>query len=527
MSARPRPTPIRAAFLLSTLAMGSCGGAGPEGGETAGEAAGGAPEPGSAPTFVAVQPELFSAGGALVNAWADVDADGDLDLFVGFGTGPSRLYLNEPSGFRDGAVDWGLIGERGVRAGGWGDADGDGLPDFLVGHVPGEGGVLRLLRNTGSGFSDRTQEAGLEVPDGAVRQISWVDVDTDGDLDLFVAFRDRPNALFRNQDGRFQDVAPEMGLADPRRSVGAVWLDFDADGRLDLLVGNMDGDANGLFRNDGTGFTDVAAEAGIAWGGRAPEEPTNGTVRPCAADFDGDGLQDLFFANYGPNGLFLNRGDGTFQDVSAAWGVDDDSRDDSCAPADVDHDGRLDLYVNGTVTGGVSYRDRLYRNTGSAMEEVTPPEIGDLHASHGVQWADVDRDGDLDLALAGTREDAAHSLFRNGLAGPAAGRSLQVLLVDGAGVARFPGAEVRLVEPGGGRVLASRRVDSGSGYNSQGVAPVHFGLAAAADRVDLEVLLPGTPRRVLRLPDLDPGAAGGGALLRIRITGSGLELLRP
>ena len=83
----------------------------------------------------------------------------------------------------------------------------------------------------------------------------------------------------------------------------------------------MDGDANGLYRNDDGQFTDVAEAAGLAWGGRAPRDATNGTVRPCAADVNDDGRFDLFAANYGPNGLFLNRGGGTFEDVSQAWGI--------------------------------------------------------------------------------------------------------------------------------------------------------------------------------------------------------------
>ena len=78
--------------------------------------------------------------------------------------------------------------------------------------------------------------------------------------DLFVAFRDRANAMFRNTGGKFVDVAPQIGLDDRRRAVGAVWFDFDEDGDLDLYVGNMDGDANALFRNDSSGarFTDIA-----------------------------------------------------------------------------------------------------------------------------------------------------------------------------------------------------------------------------------------------------------------------------
>lgn len=112
----------------------------------------------------------------------------------------------------------------------------------------------------------------------------WVDFDGDGDLDLFVAFRERANALFRNDGGRFTDVAGALGLADTRKSVGAVWFDFDRDGRLDLYVANMDGEPNGLFANRGDSFEDAAGAAGLRWGGRTPDEPSHGTVRPCAAD---------------------------------------------------------------------------------------------------------------------------------------------------------------------------------------------------------------------------------------------------
>jgi hypothetical protein len=141
-------------------------------------------------------------------------------------------------------------------------------------------------------------------------------------------------------------VAADIGLADARRTVGAVWFDYDQDGDLDLAVANMDGDANGLFRNDGGKFTDVAEKAGVMWGGRAAADKANGTVRVCAADVNNDGRFDLFAANYGKNGLFLNQGDGTFRDASSSWGIDIDARYDTCIFEDFDNDGRIDYYVN-------------------------------------------------------------------------------------------------------------------------------------------------------------------------------------
>lgn len=456
--------------------------------------------------FEPIQPALFSTGGAFVNAWADYDNDGDPDLFVGFNGTPNRLYRNDKGVFTDVAAAAGVADTRGVRAAAWGDFDGDGDADLLVGFAPGDASVLKLYRNDAGHFADITAAVGLSVATGAGRQLSWVDIDGDDDLDLFVAFRDKPNALFRNDGGRFTDAAAALGLADPRKSVGAAWFDADEDGDLDLYVANMDGDANGLFSNDHGHFTDTADAAGLAWGGRAPKDPAHGTVRPCVADVNGDGHLDVFTANYGRNGLFLNDGRAQFRDVSAAWGIDTDSHFDTCAFADVDNDGRIDFYVNGTITGGVQYRDYLFVNAGIRFDDATPENVLALASDHGASWADVDGDGAIDLSLAGSQPNGMHSILRNLLPASDARHSISVRVADRRGHAARAGAEVRAYVAGSRRLISMGLVDSGSGYDMQNDLPVHLGIGAAA-RVDVEVTWPSKGRReVTRLTGVRPGA---------------------
>jgi hypothetical protein len=450
------------------------------------------------PGFEPVQPELFSTGGTLANAFADYDGDRDLDLFVGFNGAPNRLYRNDAGVFVDAAAAAGVNDGRATRGAAWGDYDRDGDPDLLVGFAPGPQSLLKLYRNDRGRFVDVTREAGVARDSGAVRQMAWVDFDGDADLDLFVAFRDRPNALYRNEGGRFSDVAASIGLADPRKTVGAVWFDYDEDGDLDVYVGNMDGDANGLWQNDNGRFTDVAAARGLQWGGRTPSDPMNGTVRPCTADVNNDGHIDLFTANYGKNGLFLNRGGGRFDDVSAEWGIAVDSRYDSCAFADIDNDGILDLYVNGTVTGGTNHRDYLYRNEGSRFVDVTPTNIEALQSDHGVQWADFDLDGDQDLALTGA---GMHLIMRNMSQPAEAGRSIHIAVADSLGRPLTAGTEVRLFVARTRSLIGTRIVDAGSGYNSQNAMPMHFGRRVGAD---VEVFVPGRASRTpVRISDIN------------------------
>jgi len=337
---------------------------------------------------------------------------------------------------------------------------------------------------------------------GETRQVSWIDVDNDGDLDLFVAMRDAPNLLFRNDGGRFVSIGKDVGLDDRRRTVGAVWFDADADGDLDLFVANQNGDANGFFRNDAGRFVDVARELGMDAAGRPETAGSNG---PSVADFDNDGDFDLFVAGYGGNYLYRNDGRGTFTDVAAQMGVAGGDKATPSRWGDFDNDGRPDLYVSSYVETAVNEHDFLYHHEGARFVDVLAAMKLPHGATHGVQWVDFDGDGDLDLALANNNPAGAHPLYRNLLPAAAAGRSVEVMVLDTRGRATRAGAEVRVYAAGARRLLGAGLVDTGSGYCSQNVMPVHVGLPSMG-RVDIEVTaLTRSGRAVTRVAGVTPG----------------------
>ena len=459
------------------LALAACGGDAPSAGDP-----GAAESSVLSPTFSRLQEETFSSPGAQTNAWADYDGDGDLDLFVGFRGAPNRLYRNERGSFVDVAADVGLAAEEETRAAAWGDYDRDGDPDLYVGFAAlGIGN--RLYRNDGGTFVDVAAEVGV-AQGGTTRQPAFVDYDGDGDLDLFVAFRDRPNTLFRNDGGAFTDVTAESGIGDERRTVGVSWFDMDGDGDLDAFVANQNGDEDGFFRNNGDGtFVDVAPELGMNQPGRAEDL---GSVGTAVADYDNDGDLDLFVASYGPDVLWQNQGDGTFIDAAPGTPLAGDHHSVAADWGDVDNDGWLDLYVDTFLSSEAEARDYLFKGGPDGFEEVLPAVMLERGASHGVRFADYDIDGDVDLSLTNNHAEGTHPLYRNDLPLAQSVRSLQVGVADREGRWVRAGATVTIRRDSDG-FTSARLIDTGGGYASQSVGPVHFGLPPGSGPISLTI----------------------------------------
>jgi len=224
------------------------------------------------------------------------------------------------------------------------DFDNDGLLDLVVTTFdPTQ--AMAYYRNKGDGtFEDRTKAAGLSQQLGGLNCVQ-TDYNNDGFLDIFIPrgawlpHPMRPSLLRNNGNGTFTDVTSTAGLMDPVNSICGTWADFDNDGFLDLFVCNETG-PNRLYRNRGDGtFEEVAAKAGV-----------QGKLLYCKGaawlDYDNDGYPDLFLNYLGSSPqLFHNNRDGTFTDVTLEMGITGPRTGFSCWAFDFDNDGWLDIFT--------------------------------------------------------------------------------------------------------------------------------------------------------------------------------------
>ncbi|MEC3909383.1 CRTAC1 family protein [Sphingobium sp. CR2-8] len=468
----------------------------------------------SEPPFTSIQPTDFAIAGSLSNSWADFDKDGDLDLAVSLKGGDIRLYRNDKGKFVNIGPALGLPSSgpemRGVA---WGDYDGDGWVDLLGGATMPDQLSLVFHNQGGKKFTNVAPELGLTIPGRSARQSSWLDYDNDGDLDLYASNRIGPNALFRNDNGKFVQIFAGTSVSDPRPTVGACWFDADRDGDLDLFLANQSGATDALWRNDGDSFTDIAAQAGVDNPGRTKEE---GGVGCAVGDYDNDGYLDLFVPNYGVNALYHNNRDGTFSNLAKAMGVGIDNHAVGAVWGDYDNDGFIDLFVTSYhgERNQQQPKDSLFHNDGGkgftqVLTETSKLNVGD----HGVQWVDYDADGAIDLSvMRGYTDKGGHFLFRNAMPKAEARRSLSVTVLDASGHFTKMGSEVRLLDKTG-KILATRQVSTGDGYNSENAAPVHFGLTSLAP-VTVEVTFMGkNGRTVQTIPSVSPAKYAGKSLV--------------
>lgn len=364
------------------------------------------------------------ASRAIQALWVDFDGDEDLDLFYTEGF-QNLLFQNQGDGsFVNIIQNTGLEDSSNIYLGStWADMNNDGLIDAFF--KTDQGFSVQLYQNVGNGFfQDVTLSSGIRIING-VQDASWMDYDRNGFLDLFIGnIRSELIVYKNNSDGTFTDVTAGSGLAtDSSRNVGLSWADYDSDGDLDLFIAreqtSFSPAPSTLYRLESDGsFTDVGESAGVKTEGLASVAVWG--------DYNLDGFFDLYIARVdATNLLFLNRGDGTFEEVGAQAGVNDPSATRSVTWVDVNNDGLLDLHVVNFRFAGpgsdIPAPDRLYFNNGDGTftDIAQIAGIEEAHNGWHAVWGDYDRDGDMDAFVSHfhldsqSREPVPNFLYRN------------------------------------------------------------------------------------------------------------------
>jgi hypothetical protein len=325
---------------------------------------------------------------------------------------------------------------------------------------------------------------------------NWGDYNNDGYADLMITSdKYPPNRLFRNNgDGSFTRLtSADVGdmLDEGGHAIAGVWSDYDNDGDLDMLVTHWDTNGrNSFYRNNGNGTFTRLLQDTIG----DLDDATSLAGGAAWADWSNSGRQSVFITQGGATSLvsdtfYRNVGDGTFSKPSLVIGplINDAQPGASCAWADYDNDGWLDLFVANpglTLNGGESGRaNLLYHNDGNArFTQITQGDVvTDVASSNAGIWGDYDNDGFMDLFVAngGFADAQADALYRNN------GNSnswLKLKLVGTTSNRSAIGAKVRVKATINGQTLwQMREISGGDGFLSQNDMRPNFGLGDATN----------------------------------------------
>jgi enediyne biosynthesis protein E4 len=432
-------------------------------------------------TRITAGPLVNSLGDSRSVNWVDINNDGLLDCMIT--NGPSggqnnSLFLNSGGGsFTLLAADTICNDNKPSDGATWADYDNDGYVDCFVANWYNQHNMM--YRNSGTTSFLQITTGAPVTNNGYSETASWGDYDNDGLLDLYVtnSFGLKKNFLYHNDgNGVFTRIITGPAVTDQYQSRCVNWTDMDSDGDLDLFVTNEGNEAENIYRNDGAGiFTPVTTGILV--------NDLGNTMSSSWADYDNDGDLDVFLANdQQNNGLYRNDGNFLFTKISADT-VSLSGGNSFCgAWSDTDNDGDLDLFVTNAFWTSQKQIAFYYLNNGNGTftREGTSVLATDSSWSYGCAFGDYDNDGFEDLAVATVRFnslDEPDFLYHNN------GNANHWLTIYAQGVNTNKsaiGTKIRIKATINGQpVWQMREISAQHGYCGQNDFRAHFGLGDA------------------------------------------------
>ena len=456
---------------------------------------------------------MYSAGVAV----ADYNNDGYLDIYFVAGSGGSnQLYQNQGDNtFIEMASEAG-IAISGIKGSGptFADIDGDGWLDLFVGAVDND--QYFLFQNNRNGtFTDITASSGLLITAANSVSTTFGDIDKDGDLDMFISHWGNPissdknlEIVWRNETEngviQFIDISAELKMNELYQgqivdtSFVPSLSDIDNDGDIDLLLVSDSGKSK-VLRNDGDQFTRTnAVTINDQFG-----------MGSAVGDIDNDGDMDWYVtsiykkenssqatnhtASYNGNRLYINDGEGNFNNTALAKGVDNGGWAWATCFADFNNDGLTDIFhVNGWGQSGVDFsqymddisRFYIQQSDGTFLESASAVNVNEVKQGRGVSCNDIDRDGDVDIITSNNNSNANY--FRNELT---SGHHYLIVKLDGNNANRQAlGAKIQITSSTG--IVQTKELRINNNFVSTNAVEAHFGLGVEDKPVTVTIIWP-------------------------------------